>query len=248
MLDVDGTLAPIVDRFDTATVPSATQRTIAALVAKPGVHVALVSGRGAGVARRMVGVDNVWVAGNHGFEVQGPDGGPIAHPEEEAYRASIATALADLEPRVRDLKGVIIEDKALTLSVHYRLADDSVVPALRSAVETVARPLGLRITNGKRIFEVRPPAAIDKGTAVLALAERLASGVAEASMLFAGDDVSDEDAIIALRKKHPEAVTVRIMGADPVDTAAEFSLRDTDDVRRFLEELVRVRSETAKGA
>src|SRR5687768_15718622 len=72
MLDVDGTLAPIAPVFDQAAVPPETQRAVAALLERAGVHVALVSGRGAAVARRMVGVSNVWVAGNHGFEIQGP--------------------------------------------------------------------------------------------------------------------------------------------------------------------------------
>lgn len=242
MLDVDGTLAPLVDRYDQATVPPETQRVIAALVEKPNVHVALVSGRGASVARRMVGVRNVWVAGNHGFEVQQPDGAPLAHAEEESFRQSIAAARHDLEQRVRDMKGVIVEDKALTLSVHYRLAEDAVVPRLKEALEAVSLPLGLRITDGKRIFELRPPAAIDKGTAVIALAERLAHEAATASLLFAGDDVSDEDAMIALRARHPEAVTVRILGDESTETAAEFSLRDPAEMRRFLEELVTLRS------
>jgi trehalose-phosphatase len=137
------------------------------------------------------------------------------------------------------MPGVLVENKTLTFSVHWRLADPAIAPRLSEAIEEVARPLGLRITEGKCIFEVRPPAQIDKGTAVLALAERLTSGSDDASFMFAGDDVTDEDAIRALRQHHPRAVTVRIMGdgAD-IETGAEFSLRDTEAMRRFLEELM----------
>ena len=241
MLDVDGTLAPIVEMFDRATVPPETQRAVAALAGRDDVHVALVSGRSAAVARRMVGVGNLWVAGNHGFELEGPTGEDLADPSVHRYRDVIASAAARLEPLVAAMHGVIVENKTITLSVHWRLADAEIAEPLREAVEQVSQPLGLRITEGKRIFEIRPPALIDKGTAVLALAERLTSGQNGASIVFAGDDVTDEDAIRALRSHHPAAVTVRVLGEESSPTEAEFSLRDTRAMREFLEELARVR-------
>jgi trehalose-phosphatase len=238
LLDVDGTLAPLVQMYDEAIVPVATKEAVAALVAHPDVRVALVTGRSAAVARHMVGVRDLWIAGNHGFEIQGPNGENFADPSVLSHRGEVATAIERLEPRVRDMAGVLVENKTLTFSVHWRLADPAIVARLREVLDEVAQPLGLRITEGKYIFEVRPPAQIDKGTAVLALAERLTSGSADASFMFAGDDVTDEDAIRALRAHHPSAVTVRITGdgAD-VETAAEFSLRDTETMRGFLEEL-----------
>lgn len=242
MLDVDGTLAPIVPVFDQATVPPETQRAIASLLQRPNVHVALVTGRGAGVARRMVDVNNVWVIGNHGFEIQGPNGEDLADPSVVGYREVIATAVTRLHPLIRAMQGVIIEDKAITLSVHWRLADPAVVPALRRAVDEIAESLGLRVTEGKRIFEIKPPALIDKGTAVLALAERLTNGRDDASIVFAGDDVTDEDAIRALREHHPRAVTVRVLGEENPPTKAEFSLHGTEAMREFLEELSRARA------
>ena len=241
MLDVDGTLAPIVEKFDQATVPADTQRTVATLVGHSGVYVALVSGRSAAVARRMVGVGKLWVAGNHGFEIEGPSGEDLADPAVHRFRDVIATAVARLQPLVSAMHGVIIENKAITLSVHWRLADPAIAPMLREAIEQVVQPLGLRVTEGKRIYEIRPPALIDKGTAVLALAERLTSGREDASILFAGDDVTDEDAIRALREHHPRAVTVRILGDESSATEAEFSLRDTHAMREFLEELADMR-------
>lgn len=243
LLDVDGTLAPIAPAFDQAIVPPATQRAVAALAALPDVRVALVSGRSAAVALRMVGVSGVWAAGNHGFEIQGPHGENYADPSVASHRGDIVAALSRLEPRVRDMSGVILEDKVLTFSVHWRLADPAIAPRLRETVEGIAQPLGLRITEGKRIFEVRPPARIDKGTAVLVLAERLTSGSGDASFLFAGDDLTDEDAIRALRAYHPRAVTVRIKGDEgDAPTDAEFSVRDTEAMRGFLEELAVMRA------
>ena len=239
MLDVDGTLAPIVAVFDQATVPPETRRAVAAVAQRPNVHVALVTGRSVAVARQMVGVSNLWVIGNHGFEIQGPTGQDFADPSVALYREVIARAVTDLRPRVEAMRGVIIEDKAITLSVHWRLAEPAEIPRLREAVDDVANALGLRVTEGKRIFEMKPPARIDKGTAVLALAERLTSGSHDASIVFAGDDVTDEDAIRALRTHHPRAVTIRVIGEENPPTEAEFSLQGTEGMRAFLEELAR---------
>jgi trehalose-phosphatase len=241
MLDVDGTLAPIAPVFDQATVPLETQRAVASLLQRSGVHVALVSGRGAAVARRMVGANNVWVAGNHGFEIEGPNGESFADPKVMSYRDVIATAVTRLHSHVSAMEGVIIEDKTITISVHWRLAESPTVPRLREVVDDVAESLGLRVTEGKRIFEIKPPALIDKGTAVLALAERLTSGRDDASIVFAGDDVTDEDAIRVLREHHPRAVTIRVLSEENPPTEAEFSLDGTEAMRRFLEELARAR-------
>ena len=239
MLDVDGTLAPIVAVFDQATVPPETRRAVAAVTQRPNAHVALVTGRSVKVARHMVGVSNLWVIGNHGFEIQGPTGEDFADPSVASYREVITKAVTRLRPRVHGMQGVVIEDKAITLSVHWRLAKPEDVPRLREAVDDVANGLGLRVTEGKRIFEIKPPARIDKGTAVLALAERLTSGQTDASIVFAGDDVTDEDAIRALRTHHPRAVTIRVIGEENPPTDAEFSLQGTDAMRAFLEELAR---------
>jgi trehalose 6-phosphate phosphatase len=241
MLDVDGTLAPIAQVFDQARVPVETQKAIASLLARPNVHVALVTGRGAATARRMVGVGNLWVVGNHGFEIQGPNGEDFADPGVAKYREVIATAVDELQPRIRSMEGVIIENKVITLSVHWRLARADIAPRLRKVVEEVAGPLGLRVTDGKRIFEIKPPALIDKGTAVLALAERLTNERDDASIVFAGDDITDEDAIRALRTHHPRAVTIRVLGEENPPTGAEFSLHGTEGMREFLEELARSR-------
>jgi trehalose 6-phosphate phosphatase len=241
MLDVDGTLAPIAPVFDQAAVPAETQKAVASLLAGPNVHVALVTGRGAATARRMVGVSNLWVVGNHGFEIQGPNGEDFADPGVAKYRDVIATAASRLQPHVSSMEGVIIENKAITLSVHWRLARPDIAPTLRKVVDEVADSFGLRVTEGKRIFEVKPPALIDKGTAVLALAERLTNGREAASIVFAGDDITDEDAIRALRTHHPRAVTIRVVGEENPPTEAEFSLHGTEGMRQFLEELARNR-------
>lgn len=260
MLDVDGTLAPIAPRPRDALVPLETRRTIAALTTLPGVRVALVSGRAAADARRMVGVANVWVIGNHGFEVVSPEGEEWEQPELLPWRSAVARAARRIGVLVAPVPGVLLEDKGWTLSVHYRLADPQVVPRLVETVTQAAEPLGLRVMHGKMLVEVRPDARVDKGTAVIRLATELGAlpglgsgrpgvesdaadgggggGEMGGSALFVGDDNTDEDAFRALRTRSRRVVTVRVMHDEDVATAAEFSVRDPADVRLLLEWLL----------
>ncbi len=240
MLDVDGTLAPITPRPDEAEVPRATRRVVAALARREGVHIVLVSGRAAADARRMVAVSHLWVIGNHGCEIIDPEGESTVDARVAPYRPAMAQVARRLRTKASHLAGVIIEDKVWTLSIHFRLADPAVVPGLRAAVEEAIGEPGLRMTEGKMLFEVRPPVSIHKGTAILGLAQRLGGLSPGGSLLFAGDDRTDEDAFEALRARHPEALTVRV-AEEPVETAAEFRVAGTEDMREFLEWLASVR-------
>jgi trehalose-phosphatase len=237
MLDVDGTLSPIAPRPQDAIIPQPTRRAIATLAARPGIHVAIVSGRGASDARRLVSVGNIWVIGNHGVEVVGPEGETEIAPQAEAFRTAMGQAARKIAASLTHVAGVVLEDKTWTLSVHYRLADPGVVPRLQASLEAIAEQFGLRLTSGKGLLELRPPVDHDKGTAVLALARRLGGLVPGTTVVFAGDDQTDEDAFRTLRRHNPEAVTIRVAD-DEVQTAAEFRLPDPDAVRRFLEWLV----------
>lgn len=241
MLDVDGTLAPIVTRHDEATVPPATRRAVAELVRQPGVHVALVSGRGVTMAHRMVGVDGVWAVGNHGSETRHPDGRVEIDPGVASFEPAVAKVAATLGPLVAMVPGAVLENKTWTLTVHYRQADPGAVPRLRGAIEELARRHDLRLTAGKMIFEIRPPVDVDKGTAVRALAERMGALAPGASLLFAGDDATDEDGFRVLREHAPHAVTVRVVEQDVGETAAEFTTAGTGGMLQMLEWLAELR-------
>jgi trehalose-phosphatase len=205
------------------------------------VHVAIVSGRSATDARRLVPLGTLWVIGNHGLELVAPGGEIAVDPLVAPYRAVLSRVARRLESSLGDIPGVMVEDKVWSLSVHYRLVDPSAVPRIQRAVEELARENGLRMTEGKRIFEVRAPIRVDKGTAVSKLAEQLGALGDHASLLFAGDDVTDEDAFRVLRERAPRAVTVRVSGNDRRSTAAEFMVADTDAMRELLAWLASIR-------
>jgi trehalose 6-phosphate phosphatase len=237
LLDVDGTLAPIVPDPSLARVPDETRRIIASLAARADVRVVLVSGRAAHDARRVVGVERVWTIGNHGAEVMTPDGEVSVEPEVERHADAVARAARTLAPLLSDIAGVMLENKTWTLSVHYRRADERVVPRLRAVVDGVAVQNGLRVGEGKKILEIRPPVPVDKGTAIARITRQLGGAEPEASIFFAGDDVTDEDAFRWLRAENPHAVTVHV--GDRSDTAAEFRFTSLDQVRAVLEYVAR---------
>ena len=177
LLDVDGTLAPIVARPEDARVPDETRTELARLAGSYAL-VACVSGRPGADVRRMVGVDGVAVVGEHGLELV---------PEAAGWADRVA-AFAD---------GVDwpAERKPLTVSFHFRRADDEdAARAYLTRVADDAAAGGLVPRWGRMVLEVRPPVEADKGTAVRELVRRAAVERA----LYAGDDTTDVDAFAGL--------------------------------------------------
>jgi len=240
LLDVDGTLAPLAPRPELARVPDATRDVLRRLQRAPGVHLALVSGRAAADARRLVGLDGLWTIGNHGAELVTPDDAVEIHPDVAGHVDAVAAAFDELSRALGAIHGVLVEDKRYSLSIHTRLADRDAVPTVHAAVERAAAAHGLRVMTGKEICELRAPAAVHKGTAVWALAERLGATGRDASVVFAGDDVTDEDAFAVLRERAEHALTVRVSHVD-APSAAEFVVADTEAMRHVLEQLAALR-------
>jgi len=188
VLDVDGTLAPIVARPELAAVPEATRAELERLA---GIYllVACVSGRAGDDARRLVGVEGIEYVGNHGLELD---------PR--------ATVLAGEIARFRNAVGLPVEDKTLSLSYHYReAADEERAKAELEAVAAQARAAGLDARWGRKVLEIRPPIPADKGTAVRSLLERSGARLG----LYAGDDTTDLDAFVGLVSAELEH-TVRV--------------------------------------
>lgn len=177
IFDVDGVLAPIVARPELAAVPDATRAELRRLARRYRL-VACVSGRAGENARSVVGVDELEYVGNHGLEL-------------DPQAAQLASVIAAFRDRV----SWPVEDKVLSLSYHYRAApNEQAAHAELEAVAEQARAAGLVPRWGRKVLEIRPPVAADKGTAVRALLERAQPTRA----LYAGDDATDLDAFTGL--------------------------------------------------
>ena len=196
--DIDGTLSPIAPTPDAARLAPGAAEALDRLVAAMDV-VAVVSGRSAHDAQQLIGVPGVLVVGNHGLEsLDGDD--LVIHPEAGSAIPNVRRALERIQERVQavpELEGVLIEDKGVTGSVHYRLAQD------REYAETIlnewasefAAELDLKITHGRQVIELRPPIAINKGVAV----RRIVDEYHLEGALFFGDDVTDIDGFRAFQ-------------------------------------------------
>lgn len=236
LLDFDGTLAPIVAVPEEASLPAPIRDTLHRLTGAPETVVAVVSGRALDDIRGRVAIDGVVYAGNHGLEIAGPQW-TWTHPQAEESRPLVAESCARLGERLGAIPGVIIENKRLTASVHYRLTPHPYIETVRMAVYEEADRSGgaLVVRQGKKVFELQPYVAWDKGRAVRwilgrALGDRWPD---EAAVIYVGDDRTDEDAFLALPDP---AVTVKV-GANPVSTAARYAARDIREVEEFLQQL-----------
>ncbi|HMS73283.1 MAG TPA: trehalose-phosphatase [Baekduia sp.] len=168
LLDVDGTLAPIVRQADDAHVPQLTREPLKLIAREYGL-VACVSGRRAAVARRIVSLGTMAYVGNHGAELL-PAGTaePVVVPEAARYRAQVqkfakAVLQGELAPRVR-IRG---EDKSAIYAFHWRGAPDeqAALDAARQ-IAAAAESEGLWVHWGRKVLEVRPPVPLTKGTGV----------------------------------------------------------------------------------
>lgn len=191
--DVDGTISPIAPTPDAAYVTDAARTSLHALSQHLAL-VAVISGRAADDVRQRVGVDSMTYVGNHGMEIWA-DGGVSAIPEAAAARPALERVIAAAQPEL--LPGMILEDKRVTLSIHYRSADHARAQAkFTPLLERVTAQTGLRLFPGKLIYEIRPDIPTDKGTAFV----RLIHDYQLDAAIYIGDDVTDADALRAARE------------------------------------------------
>ena len=229
-LDYDGTLTPIVERPEDATLPAETREVIRDLAAR--CPVAIVSGRDLADVRAMVAMDGIAYAGSHGFDIERADGS--RHQRGREFIAELAAAERELGPRLTGIPGARIERKAFAIAVHFRQVEQESVPAVEADVADVSSSHPrLRRTGGKKVFELRPNVEWDKGKAILWLLEVLLVDGVDVLPIYLGDDETDEDAFRAVRRR---GLGVVVRGeANDRPTAARYALRDTDEARRFLE-------------
>ncbi len=222
-LDFDGTLAEIAPTPDSAGLTPAMVAALTTAAARIGEAIAIVSGRDVATLARLVPVDALRLVGIHGLEERRPDG-RIARP---APAAGLAEARRRLERLAARERGLLLEDKGLSLALHYRNAPGLAAIAHAEA-HRLARSLGLALQTGKMVVELRTPGA-DKGAAVARLMDEPA--FRSRRPLFVGDDDTDESAFRAVAARGGLAIRV---GRIPARSAATHALPDVAAVERWL--------------
>jgi trehalose-phosphatase len=207
-LDLDGTLAPIAARPDLVEVPAATHKILAEL--SHLCPVAVVSGRGLDDLRDKVGVRSLYYVADHGFQILGPVRHRLELEVGCEYRPQLEQAASALRRGLGDVDGALVEEKGLSLSVHYRLVPETRHAAVLRVVADVAdRFPVLRVTEGKLVYEFRPPGDWNKGKALVWMMGQLGlargpaadrgGGAAQPGFPIAvGDDLTDEDMFSAV--------------------------------------------------
>ncbi len=232
--DYDGALTPIVDRPEDAAIPAAT---LAALEALADVTVVgVVSGRDLGDVMAMVPTERIWFAGSHGFDVRNPDGTREEFTEGAAALPALEAAETQLAERLEDIEGAWAERKRYAIAVHYRATPEDQIGALESIVGDIAASHdALRMTGGKKIFELRPDVDWHKGKAVRWLIDAAGLDPATTLPIYIGDDVTDEDGFVEVRAGGVGIV----VGTEDRYTAAHLRVDDPDATRQLLDDLSR---------
>ncbi len=236
-LDFDGTLAPLVERAEDARALPASAAALRALAALPGTTTALISGRALDSLRAAANPPaETMLVGSHGAETwTGPDGAPLAlTPDQEEL---LARAVDVVERVVATHEGTRIEFKPAGVVLHTRTAADDIAEAAVASARAALERFGdLSVTDGKRVLEIAVVEA-DKGQGLALL--RQVTGAT--GVLFAGDDVTDEN---AQRTLGPDDIGIRI---GPGATAARFTVAAPEDFSDVLQELVALRGSGARG-
>lgn len=235
-LDYDGTLTPIVDRPEDARISSSMRETVADLAERAPVCV--VSGRDRPMVQELMGLNNLIVAGSHGFDIWSPEGGTIEREEGADFGALLAEVTDQLRRELAEIDGALIEPKKASVAVHYRLAAPQDQTQIAGLVQGIlaAHPEQLKVTPGKMVYEIQPKLDWDKGKAVIYLLEALHLDGDDVLPLYLGDDITDEDAFRALKDRGIGVFVGQLddpeVGNRP--TAADYILHSVDEVETFL--------------
>ena len=230
--DYDGTLTPIVEDYEKAFLPEEMRATLTLLATK--IPVAVVSGRDLSFIKKNVGLDEVYYAGSHGFEIEGPN--DYAYEVEEGV--ALLPVLDEIENLLRsklaEIKGSDVERKKYAIAIHYRHVAEDQVDFVKRTVELITETYQtVKIGKGKMILEIKPNIDWHKGKAVNVLCEKLKSGENPAIAYYIGDDITDEDAFSVLTEGSGIMV-----GEHDEETYSDYHLDTVADVKVFLDKLI----------
>lgn len=235
MLDFDGTLSPIANTPDQAELPAETKILLQKLKGKKGVHLAIISGRSLKDLKTKTGLSNIIYAGNHGLQAQIYNR-KYSFPLNKETLKTLAEIKSKLKQLASQFDGLLIEDKRLILSFHFRKVAAGKIPKLKLLFNRILEPSkkdGLvNIVTGKKVWEIRPKVEWDKGRFALLLIDEIKKIAKKPPVtLYIGDDATDEDVF----RRVENAITIRV--GKGRKTKARYYLKNTKEVVKFLQEI-----------
>lgn len=245
-LDYDGTLAPIADTPDKAFISSKAKDLLIRFSKDKRFSIAIITGRALKDIKNKLKIEKIIYSGNHGLEIEGPRIS-FTTPVPVEYRVILSRIKDKLIKEMSLIKGAFIEDKGLSLSLHFRLVDKNKQALIKTAFhETVImyKIKGMVKTRaGKEVLEVRPAVNWDKGKVVLWLLDRQQFVLSGKPIfpVYIGDDLTDEDAFKALKNK---GLTV-LVGA-PKESCAQYYLKNQKEVADLLAGILKIKTHYAR--
>ncbi|OAY33404.1 probable trehalose-phosphate phosphatase J [Manihot esculenta] len=243
-LDYDGTLSPIVDDPDRAFMSKKMRATVRKLARC--CPTAIVSGRCRDKVYNFVRLAELYYAGSHGMDIKGPAKGSKYKKESEAlifqpaseFLPMIDEVYKELVEKTKSTPGAKVENNKFCLSVHFRCVDEKKWSELGQVVRSVLKDYPkLRLTQGRKVLEIRPTIKWDKGKALEFLLEYLGfTNCTDVFPVYIGDDQTDEDAFKVLRERG-QGFGILVSGI-PKDTNASYYLQEPTQVMDFLQRLV----------
>ena len=233
-LDYDGTLSAIAETPNKAFLAPPMRGALSGLAKNPLYERAIVSGRSLAKIKQLVDIPGFAYIGNHGFEIESPVFSRTF--TDAAWQDKLDAVCSELDIRLSDIEGTMVERKGPTASIHFRRVTESRVAEVKTAFKSVMSKYdGLRFTEGKEVFELRPPFDMNKGKAVLQYLDALFGNGWEADvfLLYVGDDNTDED-VFRIIGENGAGVIVADTCVTEAETAARFHLRDIEDVRALI--------------
>lgn len=236
--DYDGTLSPIAEKPELALLPQDIKSKLVTISHNPRCQLAIISGRQLEDLKQKVDIEGIMYSGNHGLEIDTP-AIEYEKPVSDQYIQTLNDLRQDLIIKLAKFDGVFVEDKHLTISVHYRLLEPNLIHSFQHVFKEVVsyylNDESFQVIGGKMVYEIRPRIAWNKGNAVSMLLKELNCSEGKNCVAFYfGDDVTDEDAFKVLEDS---GVTVLI--GQPKPSKAQFYLKDVNEMSIFLQKLIR---------
>jgi len=233
-LDYDGTLASIAPSPSQAVLSAENKELLERLVKIPMFQVVVISGRSLEDVEKMVGIKGIVYIGNHGWEIEG---------SSMHFESLIPLEISSMMERIKyelimqlsDISGAFVEDKGVTLSVHYRMVAPDKEFLVKRIFDHVTMPYRrkneIKSHAGKKVFELKPPLEWDKGKAALWLIRKqeILKGKGGVLPVYIGDDSTDEDAFKVLKNKG----TTVFVGTEK-SSSAQYCLSGPEEVTKFL--------------
>ncbi|XP_016925538.2 trehalose-phosphate phosphatase isoform X1 [Drosophila suzukii] len=222
LLDYDGTLAPIADNPAKTKMPVELEAILHKIAKHPKVFLAVISGRGLKDVQKQVNIDGITYAGNHGLEIEYPDGSRHDYELPTEIQKNYTDMVRELKEKVEKNKAWV-EDKKVSLTYHYRDTPVELKDQLKKLATEICQKYGFRANQAHEAIEAKPPVNWNKGEAALyILKQKFGDNWAQkVSVVFAGDDTTDEDAMRVLRGL---GRSFRISPDAQIQTFADFRL------------------------